>query len=152
MWNDSNPSVTRILPQERFRWHNTEWSPCSWALMPQARPAHDAATSAQSISGEETGMRPWEHQGVGEVTGWVMVSSYSQSSASSCWIPVMCNTSLDSQRECCVLSCWTSGEGWHPHPWSTCYKWIKEGGTFLFPSPLCSVSISCLGLGHCGKH
>lgn len=56
--------------------------------------------------------------------------------SSSCWIPIVRHTSLDSQRECCVLSCWTSAEGWHPHPWSTCYKWIKEGGTFLFPPTL----------------
>lgn len=56
--------------------------------------------------------------------------------SSSCWIPVVCYTSLDSQREHCILSCWTSEEGWIPHPWSTCYKWVKEGKTRMFPPAL----------------
>lgn len=126
-----NPTLAKVqMAQHRMR----SIALCSWALLPQARSAHDAATSAQSISGDwdETLRASGSRRG----NRGAMVSSYSQSSASSCWVPVVCNTSLDSQRECCVLSCRTSGERWHPHPWSTCYRWIKEGGTFLFPPTL----------------
>lgn len=127
-----NPTLGKVqMAQSRMK----STAQCSWALMPQARSVHDAVTSTQSISGEESGMRPWQHQGVGEVTGWVTVSSYSQSSASSCWIPV-CVLHLSGFIEgmlCPVLlDLWRR---WHPHPWSTCYKWIKEEGTYLFPPP-----------------
>lgn len=142
-----NPTLAKVqMAQHRMR----SIAPCSWALLPQARSAYDAATSAQSISGEKTGMRPWDCQG-GEVTrgSWFHL------------IPRALPAAAEFQL--CVTPLWTHRGNAMSCPAGPLEKGdilthdqpatdeSKRGNHSCFP-PLCSVSISCLGLGHCGKH